>query len=121
MINLKPMYDAAQAASSEVLRIASEIEAAFALGTDEGRQQAMALKSTLDDAEAKAAAANGMYESMVKAASTGAAAAKFVPTNAAEKAPEKKVITRAEYEALDYQARHEFFKSGGTVVDALAE
>ncbi len=121
-MNLKPFYDAAQAAGGEVLRVASEIEAAFALGTEEGLQQAMALKSALDDAEAKANAANELYLSMRKAASTGDAAAKFVPASGAvENAPEKKIITRAEYEALDFEARHKFFKDGGTVVDALAE
>lgn len=121
MINLKPFYDAAQAAGTEVLRIANEIEIAFALGTEEGKQQAMALKSTLDDTEAKAQAANELYQSMRKAASTGEAAAKFVPVNSAEKPEEKKVITRAAYEALDYEARYNFFKDGGTVVDTLEE
>lgn len=121
MINLKPFYDAAQAASAEVLRVASEIEAAFTLGTEEGTQQAMGLKSTLDDAEAKATAAQELYQSMSKAASTGSSAAKFVPVSSAEPAQEKKVITRADYEALDYEARHEFFKNGGMVVDSLEE
>lgn len=122
MINLKPFYDAAQVAHGEVLRVAGEIETAFGLGTEEGTQQAMALKSALDDAEVKASAANELYLSMRKAASTGDAAAKFVPASgAAENAQEKKVITRAEYEALDFEARHKFFKNGGSVVDALAE
>jgi hypothetical protein len=119
-MNLKLFYDAAQTAGSEVLRVAAEIEAAFVLGTDEGKQQAMALKPALDEAEAKATAANELYQSMVKAASTGDAAAKFVPANA-EQAQEKKVITRADYETLDFEARHKFFKNGGSVVDALAE
>jgi hypothetical protein len=121
MIDLKLFYDAAQAASSEVLRVAGEIQAAFNLGTDEGKQQAMGLKSTLDDAEAKASQANELYQSIVKAASTGAAAAKFVPVSNAEPAQGKKVITREAYEALDFQARHKFFEDGGSVVDALAE
>ena len=121
MINLKPFLDAAQAASTEVLRIANEIETAFALGTEEGTQQAMALKSALDDAEAKATTANELYQSMRKAASTGDAAAKFVPVNDAEQPAEKKVITRKEYEALDFEARHEFFATGGSVVDSLEE
>jgi hypothetical protein len=121
MIELKLFYDAAQAASSEVLRVAGEIEAAFKLGTDEGMQQAMALKSTLDDAEAKASQANELYQSMVKAASTGAAAAKFVPVSSATQTQDKKVITRADYENLDFQARHKFFEDGGSVVDALGE
>jgi hypothetical protein len=121
MINLKPFYDAAQAAATEVLRVAGEIEAAFGLGTAEGTQQAMALKSTLDDAEVKATAANELYQSMQKASSTGDAAAKFVPANSAEPAQAKKVVTRAEYEALDFAARHDFFANGGTIVDTLEE
>lgn len=122
MINLKPFYDAAQAASAEILKVANEIEVAFNLGTVEGEQQAMALKSTLDDAEAKATAVNDLYQSMLKASSTGDAAAKFVPVSNAEKPEEKKVITRADYEALDFEARHDFFANGGTiVVDTLEE
>jgi len=121
MINLKPFYDAAQAAGSEVLRVAAEIETAFALGTEEGMQQAMGLKSMLDDTETKADATNALYQSMVKAASTGAAAAKFAPENNGQEAQEKKVITRASYEALDFEARHKFFADGGSVVDTLDE
>lgn len=121
MINLKPFLDAAQAASTEVLRIANEIETAFALGTEEGTAQAMTLKSALDDAEVKAQAAQDLYQSMRKAASTGDAAAKFVPVNSAEKPEEKKVITRAEWEALDHKARHDFLADGGTIEDTLEE
>lgn len=121
MINLKPFYDAAQAAATDVLKAANEIETAFNLGTEEGKTQAMALKSTLDEAEAKAVAANELYQSMQKASSTGDAAAKFVPVNVPEPTQSKKVITRADYEALDFEARHEFFANGGTIVVNLEE
>jgi hypothetical protein len=121
MLNLKPFLDAAQAASTEVLRVANEIETAFALGTEEGTQQAMDLKSALDDAETKAAAANELYLSMRKAASTGDAASKFVPVTEDRTPDDKKTITRAEFEAMDYQARHDYLKAGGAIVDEASE
>lgn len=121
MINLKPFYDAAQSAASDVLKIADEIEVAFNLGTEEGKAQAMAQKTTLDQAEVKAQEANELYQSMKKASSTGDAAGKFVLATGADEPTGKKLITRSAYEALSFQDRHEFFKNGGTVVDALAE
>jgi uncharacterized protein (DUF2384 family) len=50
-------------------------------------------------------------------------AARFVPVNeqAAKIAGENKQLTRAEYEALDHAARHQFFKDGGTLVDEIVE
>lgn len=122
-MNLKAFYDAAQAASAEVLQVANEIETAFSLGTDAGTEQALSLKATLDEAEAKASAANELYISMRKAGSTGDAAAKFVPVSGAEQAQTaKKVITRAQYEAMDHPSRYQFLmKDGGMVVDSLQE
>jgi hypothetical protein len=120
-MNLKPFYDAAQAAAADVLKIAGEIETAFNLGTEEGTAQAMAQKTALDEAQVKAQTASDLYQSMKKAASTGDAAAKFVMVTGGEETTGKKVITRAAYEALSFQDRHDFFKNGGSVVDALAE
>jgi hypothetical protein len=117
-MNLKPYYDAAQAAQGEVLRVASEIDAAFTLGTPEGVAEAMAKREALDAAQAQAEEALKLYQSMQSAAVTSEHAAKFVPVDetAAETAGGgKKAITRAEYEAMPFAERHAFFKAGGQI------
>jgi hypothetical protein len=119
-MNLKPYFDAAQAANAEVLRIANDIDAAFTLGTAEGIEQAMGMRASLEGAQTKATEAEAMYQAMKNAAESGerGQAARFVPVNeSAKTTAEGKKITRAEYEALDYQARHDFAVSGGTIVD----
>ena len=121
MLNLKPVYDAAQAADEKVNGIMAEMLAAFNDGTEEGKQKALDLRPSLDAAKAEAKAANDLYVSMRDAlGDQDAAARKFVPVNNVEKPDQgKKVITRADYEALDYEARYNFFKDGGSVVDTL--
>lgn len=123
MLNLKPVYDAAQAADAKVNGIMAEMLEAFNDGTEEGKQKALDLRPTLEEAKAEAKTANDLYVSMRDAhGDMDASARKFLPvSNADTEQDAKKVITRADYEALDYQARHEFFKNGGSVVDALAE
>ncbi len=116
-MNLKTYFDAVQSAQADVLRVANEIDAAFTLGTDEGKAQAMAQRVELDAAQAKVAEAQALYDSMKAAVATGDAAAKFVPVSEAVSRTEKKTVTRAEYEALDFQARHDFFTAGGQIVD----
>lgn len=116
-MNLKTYFDAVQSAQADVLRVANEIDAAFTLGTDEGKTQAMAMRTELDGAQAKATEAQALYDSMKAAASTGDAAAKFVPVAESVDKAEKKTVTRAEYEALDFQSRYDFFKAGGEIVD----
>lgn len=120
MLNLKPYFDAAQAANAEVLRVANAIEGAFGQGTEEGTQEAMGMRQELDDAQAKAEAAGKLYESMKAASSTGDAAAKFVPVSTEQAATGKKTITRAEYENMSHPDRYNFLmKDGGMVVDEL--
>jgi hypothetical protein len=122
-MNLKPYYDAAQAAQGEVLRVASEIDAAFTLGTPEGMTEAMAKREALDAAQAQAEEALKLYQSMQAAAVTSEHAAKFVPVSedAGKEQGGKKVITRAEYEAMAYAERHAFFQAGGQIVDNPGE
>ena len=122
MLNLKPVYDAAQAAEAKVNGILAEMLEAFDTGTDEGKQKALDLRPALEEAKAEAKTANDLYVSMREAlGDQDAAARKFVPVNGAEPAQAKKVISRADYEALDFAARHEFFANGGSVVETLEE
>lgn len=126
MFNLKPYFDAAQAANAEVLRVANEIDGAFTLGTEEGVQEAMGRREELENAQAKAKAAEDLYQSMRAAAQRGESseAARFTPVNedAAKQAQGgKKTVTRAEYEAMAPAEKHAFFTAGGQVVDEAAE
>jgi hypothetical protein len=123
-MDLKPYFDAARAANDEVMKIVSEIDALFTSGTNEGIQQAMTRRGELEDAQAKATEAERLYEAMKAAWAQGDnAAAKFVPVDetAAKEASGARAITRAEYEAMSFENRHAFFKSGGTIVDNRAE
>jgi hypothetical protein len=121
MLNLKPVYDAVQAANAEVRRVASEISAAFELGTDEGNLTALGMREALDNAQAKAKEAQDLYDQMT-ALSKNAAAAMFVPAGEGEKPTGKKTITRAQYDAMSQPERYQFLmKDGGTVEDTLQE
>jgi hypothetical protein len=123
-MNLKPYFDAAQAANAEVLDVANKIDAAFSLGTEDGTAQAMEMRQSLDEAQARAEAAGKLYQSMKNAAATGENAAKFVPASVStETAAQagKKVISRAEFDQLSYADRYTFFKDGGSVMDVAAE
>ena len=120
-MNLKPVYDAALAADAEVQRVMTEMLAAFDKGTEEGQAEALAMRPALDEAKTKAVEANSLYVVMRDASTTSDGAARnFVPVPGAE-AVGKKVISRAQFEALDYGERHTFFKDGGTVVDKLPD
>lgn len=122
MLNLKPVYDAAQAADAKVNGIMAEMLEAFNEGTEEGKQKALDLRQNLEEAKAEAKTANDLYVSMRDAlGDQDAAARKFVPVNGAEQAQGKKVITRKAFEALDFKSRHDFLVDGGTVEDTLAE
>lgn len=119
-IDLKPYFDSAQAADEEVQRIMNEMHSAFEQGTEEGKQAALDLRPSLDEAKTKAADANALYISMRDAAATSSSAAKqFVPVNdKAELSPAAgKSLSREAFSALDAAARMQFIKAGGTVVD----
>lgn len=119
-IDLKPYFDAAQKADEDVQRIMNEMNAAFEEGTDEGKQKALDLRLSLDEAKTKASNANALYVSMRDAAATSSAAAKqFVPvSDQAEQSPAAgKSLTRDAFAALDAAERMKFVLDGGTVVD----
>lgn len=125
MPNLKPYYDAALAADAEVKRILNEMDAAFNEGTDEGKEKALALRPTLDEAKIKAEEANKLYASMRDASLVNDSMAALFTTppdpakddhdGTSDASP--KVIKRADFDALTPAARMTFMKSGGRVED----
>ena len=121
MIDLKPYFDAAQAANDDVQRLMSEMNAAFGDGTEDGKTRAMAMRPTLDAAKAKAEEANTLYISMRNAASVSDEAAKlFVPVSNPNPAPDDsgtKTMTREAFLALDSVERMAFIRDGGTLID----
>lgn len=119
MIDLKPYFDAARAADENVQKIMNDIHAHFEKGTDEGKQAALDLRPTLDEAKAKADEANKLYLSMRDAAAIDSKAAKdFVPANKdLSQVDNKREMKREEFLALDASARMEFIRGGGAVLD----
>lgn len=77
-MNLKPYFDAAQSADAKVQEIAAKIDAHFQAGEQD---QALTLRASLDEAKAKAKAANDLYLSM-RDASTSQLPEQFVPAGA---------------------------------------
>lgn len=123
MPNLKPYLDAAIAADNEVKRVLTEMDTLFNNGTDEGKEQALALRPALDKAKANAESANLLYTSMRDASivndNLGALFSSPADPGAnSDKHPsDAKVMNRAAFAALDPNARMNFMKSGGKLVD----
>jgi hypothetical protein len=119
MIDLKTYFDAARSADENVQKIMNDIHAHFEDGTDEGKQAALDLRPTLDEAKAKAEEANKLYLSMRDAAAVDSQAAKdFVPVNNnLPRVENKREMKRGDFLALDASARMEFIKGGGNVLD----
>lgn len=119
-IDLKPYFDAAQKADEDVQRIMADMHASFNDGTEEGNAKAMELRPQLDAAKEKAVAANQLYISMRNAANvTNDAAKNFVPVpdNLPDEPKGAREMKRPEFEALDANARMDFMKSGGKLVE----
>jgi hypothetical protein len=121
MLDLKPYFDAVNAAEEEVQRVASEIDALFQEGTDEGKTKALALRPALEEAQNKKAEAVALYESMQKANRPNDVAKNFVPISNTqpddEEASQPTIIKRQAYDALTPYDRGKFIKSGGRVED----
>lgn len=121
MSDLKTFLDAANAASDKVKAIKNEIETAFALNTDEGTNQALALRPKLEEAVAKANAADALYRTMRDASMLNVnEAPKFTPKSNDDPDKEKsksKVMKRSEFDALDHPQRYQFMAAGGKTVD----
>lgn len=121
MLDLKPYYDAVNAASDQVQLVAKEIDELFTAGTQESKAQALALRQKLEQAQANHADAVAMYEAMQKANRPNDIAKNFVPMsktnpNDAE-GSQPTVIKRQQYEGMSLIERAKFIRSGGTLED----
>lgn len=121
MLDLKPYFDAVNAAEAEVQRVASDLDALFREGTDESKAKALELRSALDEAQSKHAEAVSLYEAMQLANRPNDVAKNFVPianpaTNSTE-GSQPTAIKRQEYDRMDLVTRARFIRSGGTLED----
>ena len=118
---LKPVYDELQKAGEGKQLIMDEMKAAFAEGTDEGKEKAMALRSKLDEAQTKEDELTTLYQSLLKASKPNKTAAQnFVQTTGndpAEAGAAKSEMERADFFALDTAEQMKFIRAGGQVVD----
>ncbi len=121
MLDLKPYFDAVNAAEAEVQRIANDLDALFRQGTDESKAQALALRPALDAAQSKHAEAVSLYEAMQKANRPNDVARNFVPISntlpGQAEGRQPAVIKRQEYDRMSLVDRALFVKSGGTLED----
>lgn len=121
MRDLKPYYDAVNAAEAEVQRVAHEIDTLFCEGTEESKAKALALRPALDEAQAKHAEAVQLYESMQLANRPNDIAKNFVPATSTQPEPadgsQPTVISREEYNRMSLVDRANFIRSGGTLED----
>jgi hypothetical protein len=121
MLDLKPYFDAVNAAEEEVQRIANEIDALFIEGTDESKVKALELRPALDEAQAKHAEAVSLYESMQKANRPNDVAKNFIPISNTRpdeaEGSQPTVIKRQEYDQMDLVERARYIRSGGTLED----
>ncbi len=124
MQNLKSVYDAVKAADEKVNQIAADMVAAFDEGTEEGKQKAFDMQPALKEAREEAGKLNDLYVSLKDAGGdVDGHARKFVPAGETPKAQaeDAKTKTRAEFEAMTHQERHQFFKDGGVLVEDVEE
>jgi uncharacterized protein (UPF0335 family) len=121
MIDLKPYFDAVNAAEAEVQRIANEIDTLFREETgDGGAIKVLELKPVLDEAQKKHEEAVAMYEAMQRVNRPNDVARNFVPvssTQVAEVGDQPTVIKRQAYDAMSLVERAKFIRSGGTLED----
>jgi hypothetical protein len=121
MIDLKPYFDAANAAEAEVQRIAHEMDALFRQETDEAKAQALAMQPELEKAQQVHTNALALYESMQKANRPNDIAKNFVPVSNTQpndaEGTQPSVIKRQEYDRMSLVDRARFIRSGGTLED----
>jgi hypothetical protein len=121
MLDLKPYFDAVNAAQAEVQRIANELDTLFREGSDESQAKALAMLPTLDAAQAKHNEAVKLYESMQLANRPNDVAKNFVPIStttpddSAGAQPSK--IKRQAYDSMSLVDRAQFIRLGGTIED----
>lgn len=121
MLDLKPYFDAVNAAEAEVQRIAHDVDALFSQGTDESKAEALALRPALDEAQRKHDEAVALYESMQRSNRPNDIARNFVPVSTTSPDPaegnQPTAIKRADYDRLSLVDRARFIRSGGTIED----
>ena len=122
MLDLKPYFDAVNAADAEVQQIANQIDELFREGSEENKLKALVdLRPALDEAQNKHAEACALYESMQKTTRPNDVAKNFVPVTETDPGqPENSqptVIKRADYDKLSLVDRAKFIRTGGTVED----
>jgi hypothetical protein len=121
MLDLKPYFDAVNAAKAEEQRVANEIDVLFKEGSDEGKVKALALRPALEDAQNKLAEAVELYESMQLANRPNDVAKNFIPISNTPpddgEGSQPTIIKRQEYDRLSLIDRAKFVKSGGTLID----
>lgn len=121
MIDLKPYFDAVNAAEADVQRVASDLDALFRQDTDEARAEALAMQPVLEAAQAKQAEAARLYESMQLANRPNEAAKNYVPVSTTQAEPvegsQPSVIKRSAYDGLSLVDRARFIQTGGTIED----
>jgi hypothetical protein len=117
MKDFKAAYDAVQAAIAKVNTICDQMEAAFGGLSEEEIQRALDMRPELEAAQAKAEELGAAYDLMIKAQTDQKSnASRFVPAGLGDQqAEDKKTVTRAEYESMTPQEKHDFFKNGGAI------
>jgi hypothetical protein len=121
-IDLKPYYDAAQAADLEVQQILNDMDGAFKSEKEDGKQKALDLRPALDEAKVKAANANQLYLSMRDASGVSNEIAKQfapIPPKTSKTEAREKTLLRTEFEDLTPLDKMRFMQSGGVTVDEL--
>jgi hypothetical protein len=120
MLDLKPYFDAVNAAETEVQRIAHELDVLFCEGTEESKIKALALRPALDEAQNKHTEAVSLYEAIQKANRPNDVAKNFIPVSTTTPEAENNqptVIKRQDYDRLSLTDRAKFIRSGGTLED----
>ncbi len=119
MPDLKPYFDAVNAAEEKVQEIANSINDLFTQGTDESTIKALEMRPALEDAQVKHDEAVALYEAMQKANRPNDVAKNFVPVSSTDpvEGNQPTVIKRQDYDRMSLVDRASFVKSGGKLED----
>ena len=119
MTTFKSAYDLAQKRVQAVNDKAQEIETLLG-GTEEDVSAALALEPALDEAQAEAQKALGLYNKLTQASNLAESSASlFVPVSeaAAESEAAKNTMTREEFDGMNTSEKAAFMKRGGKVTE----
>lgn len=119
MTTFKSAYDLAQKRVQIVNNLAQEIDSLLG-GTEEDVSAALALEPALDEAQAEAQKALGLYNKLTQASNLAESSASlFVPVSeaAAESEAAKNTMTREEFDGMNTSEKAAFMKRGGKVTE----